>query len=166
MVVGSLTRGRARAAQSRHVLLTTKDWRREWGRGAVMEASIVVGHPPRTPLLLSLKPAGATVTELTPGIGAEPRESPAPPGHPLQRAQAEARRQVVPDRTVSLTKTAQSSLPLGRPSPLPQHPPRTGEPARRPLNQPAAQAQPPFCSSEPQPASGTPCRRGHGRVAA
>lgn len=51
----------------------------------------------------------------------------------------------------SIAAAAAASTPHGRADPSP-------------LTRPAARAQPPFCSAEPQPASERPCHLGHGQL--
>lgn len=128
-----------------------------------MEALINARHPPRTP---GPKSSGRSSGRIHTGeYGLSLGGPPTPRGLPFQRAEAE--RQRVPASSfqgVSLTRTARSSLPLRRPSPLPPpppHPPCADKRARRLPILPAARAQPAFRSAEPQPASGRPCRRGH-----
>lgn len=121
-----------------------------------MEALINARHPPRTP---GPKSSGRSSGRIHTGVP-QPREDSRFKGPRPSASES----QPPGFRALSLTRTARSSLPLRRPSPLPPpppHPPCADKRARRLPTLPAARAQPAFRSAEPQPASRRPCRRGH-----
>lgn len=126
----------ASAAQSCQVLLTTKGPRRGDCDGGVAHRLTLSPHsrPPGLNLAVAAAPKSAA------GTGADPWRSltPIPPlqGTVSQGGGPGERRQ---RRAASLTRTARSSLPLGRPSPPPPpHPPagRAGRSASYPVRGP------------------------------